>query len=138
MVEKGIRGGIYHVIAIHRYAKANDKYMKGYVKNKESSCFKYWDVNNLYCRAMLQKLQVNNFEWIEDTSPFLEDLIKTYNEESYEGYFVEVDVQYPEKLREFHNDLPFLPERMKVNKVKKLVANLHDKLKYVIHIRNLK
>ena len=52
--------------------------------------------------------------------------------------FFEVDVQYLEKLHELHNDLPFLPERMKIEKVEKLVANLHDKTEYVIHIRNLK
>ena len=50
----------------------------------------------------------------------------------------EVDVQYLEKLHELHNDLPFLPERMKIKQVEKLVANLHDKTEYVIHIRNLK
>ena len=65
---------------------------------------------------MLQKLPVNKFEWIEDNSQFDEDFIKNYNEESDEGYFLEVDVQYPEKLRELHNDLPFLPERMKIEK----------------------
>ena len=96
------------------------------------------DVNNLYGWAILQKLPVNNFEWIKDTSQFNEDFIKNYNEESDEGYFFEVDVQYPEKLHELHNDLPFLHERMKIKKVKKLVANLHDKTEYVIHIRNLK
>ena len=83
------------------------------------------------------KASSNNFEWIKDTSQFTEDFIKNYNEESDEGYFLEVDVQYFEKLHEFHNDLPFLPERMKIEKVEKL-ANLHDKTEYVIHIRNLK
>ena len=58
--------------------------------------------------------------------------------QSDEGYFPEVNVQYLEKLHELHNDLPFLPERMKIEKVEKLVANLHDKTEYVIHIRNLK
>ena len=67
-----------------------------------------------------------------------EDFIKNYNEESNEGYFIEADVQYHEKLYELHNDLPFLPERMKVEKVKKLVTNLHDKNEFVIHIRNSK
>ena len=87
---------------------------------------------------MPQKLPVNNFEWIKDTSQFNEDFIKKYNEESDEGYFFEVDVQYPEKLHELHNDLLFLPDRMKIEKVEKLAANLHDKTEYVIHIRNLK
>ena len=59
MVKKGIRGGICH--AIHRWAKANKEYMNDYDKNKESSCLKYWDVNNVYSRVMLQKLPVNNF-----------------------------------------------------------------------------
>ena len=71
--------------------------------------------------AMSQKLPVNNFKWIEDTSQFNEDFIKNYNEESDVGYFLEVDVQYPEKLDELHNDLPFLPERMKIEKVENLL-----------------
>ena len=65
-------------------------------------------------------------------------MIKNYNEESDERYFFEFDVQYPEKLHELHNDLPFLPERMNTKKVEKLVANLLDKTNFVIHIRNLK
>ena len=73
-----------------------------------------------------------------DTSQFNENFIKNYNEESDEGYFLEVDVQYLEKLHELGNDLPFLPERMKIENVRKLVANLHDKTEYVIHTKNLK
>ena len=109
MVEKGIRGGICH--SIYRYAKANNKYMKDYDKNKESSYIQYWDVNNLYGWAMLQKLPVNNFEWIKDTSQFNEDFIKNYNEESDEGYFLEVDVQYLKNLNELYNDLPFFARK---------------------------
>ena len=130
-IEKRIRGGICH--AIHRYAKANNKYMKGYDKNKESPYLKYWDLNNLYGWVMSQKLPVNKFEWIEDISQFNEDFIKNYNEESDEGYFLEVDVQYPEKLHELHNDLPFLPERMKIEKVERLVTNLRDKTECHLH-----
>ena len=77
-------------------------------------------------------------KWIKDNSPFNEDFIKNYNEESDKAYFREVDVRYLEKLHELHNDLPFLPEGMKIEKVEKLVANLHDKTEYVIRIRNLK
>ena len=95
MVEKGIRGGICHTI--HRYSKANKKYLKDYDKNKESSYLKYWDANNLYGWPMSQKFPVSNFEWIEDPSQFNEDFIKNYNEKSDEGYFFEVDIQYPEK-----------------------------------------
>ena len=60
------------------------------------------------------------------------------NEESDKGYFLEVDVQYAEKLHDLHNHLPFLPERLRIEKVEKLEANLHDRTEYVIHIRNLK
>ena len=87
---------------------------------------------------MLQKFPVNNFEWIKDTSQFNEDFIKNCNEESDEEYFLEADVPYPENLHNLHNDLPFSPERKKIEKVEKAVANLHDKTEYVIHIRNLK
>ena len=60
---------------------------------------------------MPQNFPLYNFECIEDTSQFNEDFIKSYNEESDEGYFLEVDVQYPEKLHELHNDLAFLPKK---------------------------
>ena len=80
---------------------------------------------------MSQKLPVNNFWWIEYNSQFNKDFIKTIN-------FFEVGIQYPEKLHELHNDLLFLSEKMKIQKVKKLVSNLYDKTKYIIHLRNLK
>ena len=86
---------------------------------------------------MSQKHPVNKFEWIEDTSQFNEDFIKSYNEESDKDYFLEVDVQYIQTLHELHNDLRFLPERIKIEKVEKLVTNLHE-TEYVIHISNLK
>ena len=79
---------------------------------------------------MSQKYPVNNFERIKDTFQFNEDFVTNYNEE--------VDVQYLEKLHELHNDLQFLPKRMKTEESEELVANLHDKTEYVIHIRNLK
>ena len=63
-----------------------------------------------YGSAMSQKLLISKFEWIEDTSKFNEGFIKKSNEESDEGYFIEVDIEYPEKLHELHNDLTFLPE----------------------------
>ena len=104
MVEKGIRGGMCH--PIYQYAKVNNKYMKDYDKNKESSYLQYQDVNNLYGWAMSQKLPLNNSEWTKETSQFDEDFIKKYNEESDKGYFLVINVQYIEKLREIDNDLP--------------------------------
>ena len=137
IAEKGIRGGICR--SFYRYAKANNKHIKDYDKIKKSPCLHYWDVNNLYHWGMSTKFPVNKFDWIKGASQFNEeDFVKNYNEESDEGYFLEFDFQYLEKLHELPNDLQFLPERMKITKVEKLVANLHVKFEYVIHIRNLK
>ena len=87
---------------------------------------------------MSQNLPINKFKSIENTPQFNENFIKNYNEDSDERYFLEVDVQFPEKLHELYNDLLFLPERIKIAKVEKLVTNLHDKTEYIIHTRNLK
>ena len=136
IVEKGTRGGICQ--AIHRYAKANNKYMKNYDKDIISSYLMYLDANNLYGWAMSQKLPVNGFKWIKNLSKFNEIFIRNYDENSDKGYFLEVDVDYPKKLFDLHKDLPFLPERKKVNKVEKLICNIEDKEKYVMHIKVLK
>ena len=74
---------------------------------------------------MSQNRPENNFEWIKDNSKFNDDFIKNYKKESDEGYFFEVDLHFLEKLHELRNDLPFLPERMKTEKVQKMTANLH-------------
>ena len=136
MVEEGIRGGVCH--AIHRYAKANNKYMKNYDKNEESSYIQYLDANYLYGWAMSQKLPLNGFKWLKDTSGINEEFIKNYNGNNDKGYILEVDFKYPKKLHDLHSDLPFLPKRMKIDKCEKLVCNLRNKKKYVVHIKSLK
>ena len=111
MVEKGTRGGICQ--AIHRYVKANNKYMKNYDKDIISSYLTYLDANNLYGWAMSQKLPVNGFKWIkkEELSKCNENFIKNYDENNDKGYFLEEDVDYSKKLFGLHKDLPFLPEK---------------------------
>ena len=139
MVEEGIRGGICH--SIHRYAKANNKYIKNYNNNEESSYIQYLDANNLYGWVMSKKLPVNGFKWLDNNKTaepsvkhvINEEFIKNYNENDKKGYILEVDVKYPKKLHELHSDLLFLPERMEINKCKKLICNLYDKKKYVVH-----
>ena len=69
---------------------------------------------------------------------FNEYFVKNYVENSDKGYIHEVDVEYPKNLHDLHSDLPFLLERMKINKSSKLVSNLPDKNSYVVHIRSLK
>ena len=112
--------------------------MKDYDKNNKSLYLQYWKVNNLYGWAMLQNLPVKRFKWIKDTSQFNQDLIKNYNEENDERYFLETYVQYLDKLHELHYDLQFLPERIKIEKVENLLTNIYDKTEHVIHIINLK
>ena len=120
MVEKGTRGGICQ--AIHRYAKANNKYMKNYNKDIISSYLMYLDANNLYGWAMSQKLPVNGFKWVEKSrlTRFNERFIKNCDENSDIGYFLEVDIDYPKELFNLHKDLPFLPERKKLINAKNL------------------
>ena len=125
MVEEGIRGGICH--SIHRHAKANNKYMKNYDENKESSYIQYLDANDLYGWAMSQKLPVNAFKWMSDVSEINEEFINNYDENNDKEYILEVDVKYLRKLNDIHSDLPFLPKRMKIDKCKKLVCNLLNK-----------
>ena len=144
MTEKGIKRGICH--SIQRYAKANNKYMQNYNNNEESSYIQYLDANNFYGRAMSKNLPVNGFKWLDmsETSDLARsnkintDFIKNYDENNDKGYILEVDVKYPKRLHELHSALPFLSERMKVNKCKKLVCNLFNKKKYVVHINALK
>ena len=136
MVEEGIRDGICH--SIHRHAKANNKYMNNYNENEESSYIQYLDANNLYGWPMSQKLPVNNFKLMEDTSKINEKFIKNYYENSGKGYILEVDVKYSKELHDSHSDLPFLSKKMKIDVCKKQVCNLHNKNKYVVHIKSLK
>ena len=77
MIEKGVGRGICN--AIHHYAKAINKFIRGCDKNKEHWYLNYWDVNNLYGWVMSQKLPVFNFEWVEDTSHFNEYFVKNYD-----------------------------------------------------------
>ena len=120
MVEEGIRGGICHLI--HRYAKGNNKYMKNYNNNEESSYMQYLDANNLCDWAMSKKLPVNGFRWLDsdEINEINEEFIKNYNENDYKGYILEVDFKYPKRFHELHSDLLFLPERMEINKCKNL------------------
>ena len=116
---------------------ADWKIMKDYDKSKESWYLQYWDVNNLYGCEMSQKFPVNNFRWVENTSQFKKDFIKSYNQNSDEGHFLEVDFKNPEEVNDLHNFLSLLPKRMKIEEWK-LATSLDDKKEYVIHIRNLK
>ena len=97
------------------------------------------DANNLYGWALIQKLPTGGFEWIDDdnVSKLTPDETGRLAKYNIKGYLLEVDVRYPKKLHDLHNDLPFMCGKMKINGVEKLVPNLNDKEKYVVHIKVL-
>ena len=136
LFEKGIRGGMCN--SIHNYAEANNKYMKNYDSSKPSTYLMYVDANNLYGYAMSKRLPIDNFKWETNLTKFTADFIKNYNEGSDIGYLLLVDVAYPKNLRKEHEDLPFLPDKTKINKVTKLTCDLHGKKDYSINIFFLK
>ena len=109
IVEKGTRGRICHTI--HRYAEANNKYVKNYDKNIESSYLMYLDANILYGWEMSQRLPVDGWKWIKKLFKFNKDVMKNYHENNDKEYLLEVDFEYPKKLFNLFSDLPFLPER---------------------------
>ena len=120
MIEKGITGGICQ--ATYSHAKGNNKYMKNYNKNIESSYIEYLEANNLHGWAMSQKLPANDFKWVKqkELSKINEGFLKNYDENSNKGYFLEVDIDYLKELFNLHRYFPFLPESKKVNKVERL------------------
>ena len=132
MFERGIRGGITQ--AVRKYALANNKYMGDRFDPKsESSYLQYLDANNLYGWAMSQHLPTGRFKWVDVNPNEISELASRTDK----GYILEVDVSYPHKLHNPHNDLPFMCERMEINGVEKLVPNLRDKKNYIIHIQAL-
>ena len=134
MFEKGIRGGISHISK--RYAEANNKYMKDYDETQPSSYIQYLDANNLYGWAMSQKLPTHGFKWIDINKSKVIKLLE--EKDTNQGYIFEVDLDYPDTLWESHNDYPLAPEKLKVDKIEKLICSFKSKRHYVVHYKNLK
>ena len=135
MIENGIRGGIS--IISNRYGKANNKYMKEFNDSILSKYLMYLDANNLYGCAMSEKLPTHGFKWMTD-----KELENLYNQQIVQVWektpcILEVDLEYPEELHDLHKDYPLCPERVKCGKVEKLIPNLWNKNKYVIHYKTL-
>ena len=128
MIEKGIRGGVSMIS--NRHGKANNKYIGESFNEKDPSKYiMYLDANNLYGWAISKPLPMYGFKWMK-----VDEL------ETWELYpcILEVDLEYPENLHDLHNDYPLAPEQIMVNKVSKLIPNLGDKKKYVLHYKNLR
>ena len=153
-IEKGMRGGISYIS--HRYGKANNNYMKGYDEKAPSKYLMYLDANNLYGWAMSQHLPTGNFKWMSKKKIDKLDLAK-YKDDSKRGLILEVDLEYPKEQHNLHNEYPLAPEKIRVTEdmlsnyckkiaakynistcfVSKLITNLRNKEKYVLHYRNL-
>jgi len=159
-IENSIRGGIS--VASQRYAKANNKYLNNFDSNKDSSFITYLDANSLYSTAMCEYLPVNNFKWLSQKEITFFNISKIKNESNI-GFILEVDLSYPDYLHDLHNDYPLCPEHFDVDlnmlsknqkdalsllnpfknlnsayKNNKLIPNLYNKNKYIIHSRHLK
>ena len=151
-IEKELREGISYIAK--KYAKANNKFINDYDPKKPSTFITYLDMNNLYGWAMSEYLPYEGFKWLKNVDKFD---VMSINEKSPIGYFLEVDLEYPDELHELHNDYPLAPEKLavtndilsnycksiadkyeiKVGDVKKLIPNLGNKTKYVLYYKNL-
>ena len=151
-IEKGLRGGICYIAK--RHAKVNNKYIENYDPKKSSIFITYLDMNNLYGWTMSEYLPYGEFKWLENIDEFD---INSINKKNDTGYFLEVNLEYPDNLHELHNDYPLAPERfaisnnmlskyckkiadkykIKIDNIKKLIPHLGNKSNYVLHYRNL-
>ena len=149
--EKGTRTGIPYISNI--YSKANNKYLNSYDPKQKSEHIIYLDANNLYGYVMPKFIPTNGFKWIDPKKFDLNE----YNSNSSKGCVLEVDLEYPKELRELHSDYPLDPDKIKIKRkmlseyqlkiadlynilignVRKLVTNLFDKEKCVIHYEKL-
>ena len=154
IIGKGVRGGIYYIAK--RHSKANNKYMECYDSSKDANNANNLDANNLYAWAMCQYLLYSGFKWLNQKEIDRFDA-NSIDENSSIGYILEVDLNYPDDLHKLHNDYPLAPEKLeisgnmlsnycfsianeygiKIGGVNKLVPNLGNKSKYVVHYRNL-
>ena len=153
-IEKGLRGGISYIA--NRYGKANNKYMKNFDPSEPSKYIMYLDANNLYGWAMSQYLPIGGFRWLTQKQKASFKLSK-YKNDGKRGCFIEVNLEYPKELHDLHNDYPCAPEKLKIENenlsdyckkiaekfgikvglVHKLIPTLGNKIKYVLHYRNL-
>ena len=153
-IEKGMRGGTSYIAK--RHSKVNNQYMVCYDGIEESKFIMYWDANISYGWRMSQPLPYGELDWLNKKEINTFDLDSTSDNSSI-GYFLEAYLEYPSELHDSHNDYPLAPEKLeissdmlskyssdiadkyeiKVGGVNKLVPNLRDKEKHIVHYSNL-
>ncbi|XP_074041969.1 uncharacterized protein [Leptinotarsa decemlineata] len=135
----GIRGGVSQ--CSERQHIANNQFLPNYNPNEASSFIMYLDATNLYGHSMSQSLPFGGFTWLTSDEISKLDIVSIPDENS-QGYILEVDIHYPVEMHDLHSDLPFLVESIippgSKSKIAKLIPNLKDKNKYIVHYRNLK
>ena len=160
-IEKGIRGGTSFIGK--RHSKANNPMVSDFDKEKPTSFITYLDANNLYGWAMSKPLPTGGFEWLSDLDLLkLQILLSVGGDTSdyvsdTKSLILEVDLEYPDKIHDHHNDFPLAPQKLKIERdlqsdycksvserhgvptglVPKLVTTLHNKTEYVLHYENL-
>ena len=125
--EESQQGGVSS--AMKRYMKANNKYMKNYDPEKPSVFIEYLDKNGLYTSILSGPLPFSGFRWLteKEIGEMMEDHTKI------RSCTLKVDLEYPDELHDFYNEYPLAVESVKVDGVRKLIPNLYDKGKYVVH-----
>jgi hypothetical protein len=152
-IERATRGG--KVMISRKYAKADNKYIRKDATEKAGDSYiEYYDANNLYGKAMSEKLPTGDYKW-DPEAPAVEELM-AFHADGDRGLFVDCDLDYPEHLHDLHNDYPMAVQKMLVtdemlspftrtlgtatgrtpDKVEKLIPNLMNKKNYVCHIKN--
>ena len=155
MIESGIRGGVS--VITRKHAQANNPYVEGYNPEKPRDYLMYLDANNLYGWAMSQKLPESDFTWMSAQEIEQFD-VNQVQDDSETGYILDVDLEYPHDLHDLHSDMPLAPENktiadeelspytrqlkeelnIRAKPCAKLIPNLHDKTRYIVHYANLR
>ena len=132
-IEKGLRGGVSYIAK--RYAKAHNKNMNDYDPKKPSTFTTYLNMNNLYGWAMSECLPYGGFNWLKNLDGFD---VMSVGEKSLTGYFLKIDLEYPDDLHKLHNDYPLAPEKLAVSSdmLSSYCKNIADK--YVIKVGDVK
>ena len=153
-IEKGMRGGVCYVSK--RYSKANNEFCPDYDETKPKVYIKYLDMNNLYGKAMSEYLPYGGFKWVKVNNEAVNTILNKSDNTLY-GYFLDVDLDYPEELHDSHNDFPMAAEKIKIEDdmlspyyseikkeydiktggINKLAPNLMSKKNYGVHYKNL-